>query len=107
MGTMPVVIVQPGFKLGLAFGGVQIQASIGPFAQSGLDETFGLAIGARSVRASAQVANAELVAGSGKPVRVEAGSVVGEHAANADAEAGVISDGGAQESDGGGGALVG
>jgi hypothetical protein len=78
MGTMPVVIVQPEFKLGLAFGGVQIQASIGPFAQSGLDEALGLAVGAGSVGSGAQMANAELVAGSGKPVRVEAGSVVGE-----------------------------
>ena len=84
-----------------------IKVGVSPFAQGGLDETFGLAVGARRVGAGAEMANAEFAAGGSKQLRVIAGSVVGEHAANGDAETSVISNGGAQKGYGGGGAFVG
>jgi len=47
MGSMPVVAVNPRGNLGQAFGGVLVDAGVSPFAEGGLDEAFGLAIGAR------------------------------------------------------------
>jgi len=46
MGTMPVVLMQPGIELGLTLAGVLIDAGVGPFPQRGLDEAFGFAVGA-------------------------------------------------------------
>ena len=62
MGSVEVVVVQPGRELLVAFLGVDPVAGIGPFAESGLDQAFGLAVGARGVGASEAVANAELSA---------------------------------------------
>jgi hypothetical protein len=46
MRAVPVVVVHPGLEFALAFGGVLVEAEIGPFAQRGLDEALGLAVGA-------------------------------------------------------------
>jgi hypothetical protein len=70
--AMPVVEVSPGHQAGKTFGRVLIEASIGPFADGGLDEAFGLAGGARSVDASANVFELEFAAGLGETVGVEA-----------------------------------
>src|SRR5271157_185020 len=107
MGTVPVVLMQPGIELGLALARVLIDAGVGPFPQRGLDEALGFAVGAGGVGASAQVANAETTAGSGEEAGVVAGGIVGEDTTDADAEAGVVGDGSAQEGHGGGSALIG
>src|SRR5271167_310447 len=82
-------------------------ANVSPLAQGGLDEAFGLAVGAGSVGAGEAVLDAELEAGGAKVAGAIAGAVVGEQAANGDAVLGVEGDGGAQESDGGFALLVG
>ena len=41
-----------------AVGGVGVNGGVGPFAQGGLEEAFGLALGARSIRAGEEVAQA-------------------------------------------------
>jgi hypothetical protein len=82
-------------------------ANVGPLAQGGLDEAFGLAVGARSVRAGEAVLDAELEAGSAEVSGAIARTVVGEQAADGDAVLGIEGDGGAQEGDGGFGLLVG
>ena len=82
-------------------------ASVGPFAESGLNEAFGFAVGARSVRASEVVANAKPEAGGMEVAGAIAGAVVGEQAANVDAVLSVEGDGGAEEGDGGLGGLIG
>src|SRR5213080_4483039 len=82
-------------------------ANVGPLAQCSLDEAFGLAVGAGSVRAGEAVLDAELEAGGAEVSRAIAGAVVGEQAADGDAVLGVEGDGGAQEGDGGLGLLVG
>jgi hypothetical protein len=60
-------------------------ADVGPFPQRGLNEAFGLAVGARSVRASEAVQEAELEASGAERVRAIAASVVGKQAADNDA----------------------
>ena len=44
MTSMPVVAVDPVWQLGLAFIGGVVGASVGPFAQGGLNEALGLAV---------------------------------------------------------------
>ena len=86
---------------------VEVMANVGPLAQSGLDEAFRLAVGARSVRTGEAVLDAELEAGGAEVARAIAGAVVGEQAADGDTVLSVEGDGGAQEGDGGLGLLVG
>jgi len=78
MGTVPVVLVQPGIELGLTLARVLIDAGVGPLPQRGLDEALGFAVGAGSVGAGAQVADAETTAGNGKEAGIVAGGIVGE-----------------------------
>lgn len=82
-------------------------AHIGPFAERGLDKAFGFAVGAGRIGTSEAVANAELGAVVAEQVRAIATTVVGEQAANADAVLGIKSHGVLEESDGGGGLLIG
>jgi hypothetical protein len=56
MRPVPVVVVKPGKKLVMALLRVQIGPGISPFAESGLDETFGFAVGARGIGTSEVVA---------------------------------------------------
>lgn len=84
-----------------------IETGVGPFAQRSLDEALGFAVGARGIGAGETVSDAELTAGGGQQAGVIAGGVVGEQAADADAEACIVGDGGTEEGGGGVGALVG
>src|SRR5437899_3332555 len=94
-----IVVVEPGGELLIALFGVGVVADIGPLTQSGLNETFGFAVGAGSVRAGEAMADVEFFAGGAKAMGTIARSVVGEQAANGNAvlgiegEAGVIVDG--------------
>ena len=49
MRTVEVVMLEPGGELLIAFLGVEVVANVSPLAQGGLDEAFGLAVGAGSV----------------------------------------------------------
>ena len=49
MRAVPVVVMEPMRKVGITDLGVGISLSVGPLAQSGLDEALGFAVGARSV----------------------------------------------------------
>ena len=87
MRSVPVVEVCPGGEMLAPVSGVLVEPGIGPFADGGLDEAFGLAIGSRSVDASTDMFEFEIAAGIAEAVGVEAGSVVGHEAARLDAEA--------------------
>src|SRR3989454_10445990 len=87
MRPVPVVLVQPGGKLGGAKPRVVIGASISPLPQRGLDKAFRLAVGARGVGAGEALGDAELAAGAAKAARAGARSRVGQDPAEADAEA--------------------
>ena len=82
MGTVEVVMLEPGRELLIAFVGVEVMANVSPLAQGGLNEAFGLAVGAGSVRAGEAVLDAELEAGGAKLAGAIAGAVVGEQAAD-------------------------
>src|SRR5579885_949611 len=73
---------------------------VGPFAQAGLDEAFGFAIGFRRIGLGADVAQAEASAGAAECEGLKAGAVVGHHALDRNTEAGVVGERGFKESDG-------
>ena len=107
MGAGEVVVVEPGGKLLVALFGVGVMANISPLAKRGLDEAFGLTVGAGSVRAGEAVTDAECFASGAKAMGAIARSVVGEQAANGDAMLGIEGKGGTQKSKGGVHGLVG
>ena len=90
----------------IALLGVGVMANVSPLAQGGLDEAFGLAVGARRVRAGEAVLDASWRQAA-EPVGAIAAAVVGEQGADGDAVLGVEGDGVLQEGDGGFGLLVG
>src|SRR6267142_6321076 len=86
MRPVPVVVVQPGKKLVVALLGVLIETGIGPFAESGLDKSFGFTVGARGVRTGEVMAQAELNHRCVESMGAIAVTVVGEQATNGDAQ---------------------
>src|SRR6185437_301786 len=78
MRTVPVVVVKPGQKMFLTVLRVSIQAGVGPFAQGGLNEAFGFAVGARGIRTSEVMAQTKFHYGGVKSARTVAVTVVGE-----------------------------
>jgi len=63
MGSVAVIAVQPSWQLGpTLLGGVE-RGCVCPFAQGGLDEALGLAVGLRRVWPGADVFDAEALAG--------------------------------------------
>ena len=107
MRAVPVVVVKPGKKMVMALLGVLIGPGISPFAESGLDETFGFAVGARGIGTSEVVAQTQFNNGSVESVGAITVAVIGEQAADGNAQAGVIGDCGAQKGDGGNSGEVG
>src|SRR5438552_16186083 len=90
MGAMPVLVMKPRRHLRVTLLGVLIGAGIDPFAEGGLDEAFGCAVGARCVGARKVMANAELQAGLAESARAVAMAVIGEQPASANTQSGVI-----------------
>src|SRR5207247_10132277 len=86
MRPVPVVLVQPGGKLGGAKPRVVIGASISPLPQRGLDKAFRLAVGARGVGAGEALGDAELATGAAKAARAVARSGGGQYPADARSE---------------------
>lgn len=70
-----------------------------PFAQAGLDEAFGLAIGLGRIGPGADVLDAEALAGFAEGKRFVAGSVVRHDTLDGYPEARIVGDGGLEESD--------
>src|SRR5882672_12722460 len=102
MGPVPVVAMPPGGELGSAFTGVLIGAGIGPFAQGGLDEALGLAVGPGHVGPGANVLEVEPATDVAKGEGSVAGAVVGHDALYFDAQACVVGDSGLEEGCGAG-----
>ena len=100
MRAMPVVVVKPGLELIIAMLGSGINTGVSPFAQSGLDEAFGFAVGAWGVGASEVMAQTQSKNGTAESMGTITVAIIGEQAADANAQAGVISQGGMEESDG-------
>jgi hypothetical protein len=92
-GTVPVVAMKPAGKVPGAVGGTGEGGSVSPLAQRGLDEPFGLAVGARSIGPGEEMLETEFAAGLGKEEGTKAGAVVGLDLAQRHAQAGMIIDG--------------
>ena len=91
----------------VSFVGIAPVSGVGPFAQSGLDEAFGFAVGLRRVRTSAAVLEAHLLASVAELVRTITAAVVSQQSAHADAVASEKVNGILEEGDGGVGLLIG
>ena len=89
----------------LCGGGVGVR--VGPLAECGLDEAFGFAVGTRGEGPGEAMAQALLGTARIEGPGTVTPAVVGEHAADTDAEAAVVVEGGAEEGRGSGGGLVG
>src|SRR5688572_13712671 len=101
-----VVVPEPAVKGGGAFGAGAVDGAVGPSVEQCADEALGLAVGLRTAGAGAVVADAERAAGERVDGGAVGGAVVGEHALDADAVAGVVGDGSVEEADRGCGFLV-
>src|SRR5919201_383043 len=106
MGSLKVVVVGPRGEGEVALFGVGPVNAIGPLAQSGLDEAFGLAVGLRRVRASAAVFESHLEANLAKAVGAVTTAVIGEQGAHGDAMASEKVNGLLKKGDGSFGFLV-
>src|SRR5436190_19612569 len=73
---------------------------VSPFAQAGLDEALGLAVGFRSVGPGANMFEAQPLAGSTEREGLVARAVVGHHTLDLDTEALVVSESGLEEGSG-------
>src|SRR6266849_10501975 len=80
---------------------------VSPFAQRGLDEAFGLSVGARGVRAGKDVPHPAAAAQVGNKVRTVGGAVVGHDASDRDPKGLEVIEGARQEGSSGFLALVG
>ena len=107
MRAREIVVIEPSRELGVALLGVVPVPGVDPFAQRGLDETLGLAVGAWGVGTGAGVANVKLLTGESETVGTIAAAVIGKQGTNGDVVAGVEGEGVAQEAEGGLGLLIG
>src|SRR3989304_3922162 len=98
--AMPVVSVQPDWELFGSTIRVRVGRSIGPFAQRGLNEAFGLAVGLGRVGPGADVLEVEIAAGVAEVEGSVAGAVVGHDPFEGEGEALVVGEGGFEEGDG-------
>ena len=89
MRAMPVVVVKPRLKLGISFNRVEVSASINPFSERGLNETFGLTVGAWSVGTSEAMASFKLDNGVAKGMGTITVTIIGEQATGGNAQAGI------------------
>src|SRR3954453_1905318 len=99
MRPVPVVSVQPDRQRSGAVirGGVGL--SVGPFAQGGLDEALGFAVCLGRIGLGPDVLEAEIAAGAAEGLGAIAGTIVGHHTGNRDAEVRVVGDRGPEEGD--------
>ena len=74
-----------------------VDGGIGPFAQAGLDEAFGFAVGARSVGPGEDVFDTQLVEEGRDGLRAVSRAIVAHELADTDAEGGEVRQGLAQE----------
>ena len=97
MRSVPVVLVDPGSEVLFSFGGVLVGAGVGPFAQGGLDEAFGLTVGAWCVGPGAAVLEPKFAAAVNEGIGAITDAVVGEYGLEVDAEPGIVGQRGIEE----------
>src|SRR6476619_5570528 len=90
MRTVPVIAMQPFWQIRSSFPRMAIGTSVGPFAQSGLDEALGFAIGSRRVELGEDMTHAPSATGCPKWQRAKHLGVVGHDATYPHAEGAVV-----------------
>ena len=100
MRSSGVVEVEERRKERGSLNAVVVPANVSPFAQAGLDEALGLAVGLWSIRSREAVLDAECQADLGKQLRSLRRAVVGQQALDPHTEGRVVSNGVLQEGDG-------
>lgn len=90
MRAVPVVVVIPVLQGLGSLIGILVDKSIGPLAQSLLDEPLGFAIGLRPVRPPEAMAHAQLPACGSKVLGTEGRTVVGRQPLNGHNQAAVV-----------------
>ena len=106
MRAMPVVIVEEGREPCAAIRGMGIGVSVGPFAQGGLDEAFGFAVGPWRIGAGETLFETETSDFSGVGSAAVAGAVVGKETLDLDPELSEEGESGEEKGDGALRALV-
>ena len=107
MGTVMVVGMKPGQQGLGALSGMIVRPCVSPFAQGGLDEAFGLAVGARGIGTGKDVPHPAAAAQVGNKVRTVGGAVVSHDARDRDPQGLEVIEGAHEEAGGGFLALVG
>lgn len=107
MGSVPVVVVQPRTERAGALLRAGVGTCIGPFAQAGLDQAFGLAVGSRRVRTRAHMAHAQPAHEPTEDAGSVAGAVIGHDPLEVHAQCPIVANGLQQSPAGTRAALVG
>src|SRR6202162_1761222 len=107
MGAVMVVGMKPGQQGFGALLGMIVGPGVSPFAQSGLDEAFSLAVGARGIGTGKDVPHPAAAAQVGNKVRTVGGAVVGHDASDRDPQGLEVIEGAHEEACSGFLALVG
>jgi hypothetical protein len=107
MRAMPIVLVDPRFQMIITLPRVLVEAGVGPFANGGLNKTFGFAVGPRGVDAGTDVSELKLEAGEFKAIGDKAGAVVGHDATQGDVKTSEVSGGLEEKAAGGNGLFIG
>jgi hypothetical protein len=84
VGSAVIVAGVPGPQGGAALGGGSERLGVDPFAEAGLDEAFGFAVGARCIGSGAEVAPAGGADRGGEIARAIGIAVVGHDAFDRD-----------------------
>lgn len=85
MSASMVVVPEPAVKGGGAFCACAVDGAVGPAVEHGADEALGFAVGLGAARSSAEVADAERLAGEGVDGGDVGAAIVGEYALDVDA----------------------
>ena len=99
MWPVPVVVVEPSGELLFSLLRVFVRTSISPLSEGGLDEAFGLTVGAWSIGFGEAVLDAEVAAQGSQSPRVIGRSVVGQDGLEAYAQPAIPGQGRSQERD--------
>lgn len=75
--AMPVVVVEEGRETCRALIGVRVRMSVGPFAEGGLDEALGLAVGFWSIGAGEALLKTERGGSGAHEMGAISGTVIG------------------------------
>ena len=107
MRSMPVVLMDPRGEMLESIGGVLVETSIGPLSDGGLDESLCFAVSAGRVGPGESMLYALVAQGFAEQPVFVAGTVIGQHATDGEAESAVMGPGHEEEADGRLVALVG